>query len=67
MPWTNRIWISLAAWELYPGDLVAKFGRWRQRARSRRDLLWLSEDQLRDIGIDRYAALEEAHKPFWRP
>lgn len=67
MTWTNRIWISLAAWELYSGDLVARIGHWRQRARSRRDLLWLSEDQLRDIGIDRYAALEEARKPFWRP
>ncbi|MCK5275768.1 MAG: DUF1127 domain-containing protein [Alphaproteobacteria bacterium] len=47
-------------------DLTACICLWQQRARSRRELLWLDERQLQDIGIDRQAAVEEAHKPFWR-
>jgi uncharacterized protein YjiS (DUF1127 family) len=47
-------------------DLTACIRLWRQRARSRRELLWLNEHQLQDIGIDRQVAEEEAHKPFWR-
>ena len=47
-------------------DLAASIRLWRHRARSRRQLQWLDQRQLRDIGIDRADALEEAYKPFWR-
>jgi len=40
--------------------------RWLQRYRSRRLLLQLDRGQLKDIGITREEALEEARKPFWR-
>jgi uncharacterized protein YjiS (DUF1127 family) len=40
--------------------------RWRQRARSRRELLALDDHMLRDIGVTRIDAQYEAAKPFWR-
>lgn len=52
-------------WPLFRdvGDCVAL---WQRRWKSRRDLRRLDERLLRDIGVDRRAALEEACKPFWR-
>ena len=38
---------------------------WRSRQRERRDLIKLDDRFLRDIGITRRQALEEAKKPFW--
>lgn len=43
--------------------------RWQQfwrRVRTRRQLLELSDEQLRDIGISRQQARLEAMRPFWR-
>ena len=39
---------------------------WITLARSRRDLATLDDRALRDVGIDRATAAEEASKPFWR-
>jgi uncharacterized protein YjiS (DUF1127 family) len=39
---------------------------WITLARSRRDLAALDDRALRDIGLDRATAAEEASKPFWR-
>ncbi len=39
---------------------------WSVRARQRRHLVELDDRLLRDIGIDRAAAMQEADKPFWR-
>ncbi|MDH5557814.1 MAG: DUF1127 domain-containing protein [Alphaproteobacteria bacterium] len=66
MAWIDRIGIGIPVSGLSLQDLLARIDLWRQRARSRRALMWLSEEQLRDIGIDRLTALEEASKPFWR-
>jgi uncharacterized protein YjiS (DUF1127 family) len=41
-------------------------GRWRDRAGQRRRLMMLDGRMLRDIGMDRATAAEEAAKPFWR-
>ena len=38
---------------------------WRCRHRERRALMALDDRLLRDIGITRAQALEEANKPFW--
>ncbi|KPZ04465.1 hypothetical protein ALQ40_02602 [Pseudomonas syringae] len=51
-------------------DLLSGMGRWalyRHRWLSRRTLLTLTDDQLRDIGLDFRQARVEAMKPFWRP
>jgi uncharacterized protein YjiS (DUF1127 family) len=43
--------------------------RWQQfwrRVRTRKQLLELSDEQLRDIGISREQARLEAMRPFWR-
>ena len=39
---------------------------WYERSRQRRRLARLDDRLLRDIGIDRIAAMEEISKPFWR-
>ena len=38
---------------------------WRSRQQERRDLMKLDDHFLRDIGITRSQAVEEAKKPFW--
>ncbi|QRY80299.1 DUF1127 domain-containing protein [Pseudomonas sp. PDNC002] len=56
-----------------PGSHVAPRGheenRWQQfwrRVRTRKQLLELSDEQLRDIGVSREQAKLEAMRPFWR-
>lgn len=47
----------------------AQESRWQRfwrRVRTRRQLLDLSDDQLRDIGLSREQARREALQPFWR-
>ena len=66
MAWVSRIGKSLPIWGLSLRDLTACIRLWRQRARSRRHLRRLDERLLRDIGVDRLEAQDEARKPFWR-
>jgi uncharacterized protein YjiS (DUF1127 family) len=58
-------------WRFLPVLPVAKtiavtVGVWFTRARTRRALADLDDTILRDIGISRWEAEHEAHKPFWR-
>jgi uncharacterized protein YjiS (DUF1127 family) len=46
---------------------VERLMTWQDRARSRRTLQSLDDRLLRDIGIDRVQAAQEATRPFWRP
>jgi len=39
---------------------------WRQRSYERQALAGLSDQLLRDIGLTRCDAMNEANKPFWR-
>ncbi|MEL6266942.1 MAG: DUF1127 domain-containing protein [Pseudomonadota bacterium] len=39
---------------------------WQQRMRARRRLAEMNDHALRDIGLTRDQAWEEAAKPFWR-
>ena len=41
------------------------FVRWPQRRRQRLQLLELTEERLRDIGIEPHQARQEASRPFW--
>jgi uncharacterized protein YjiS (DUF1127 family) len=45
---------------------LALFYTWRQRSRDRRALALMDERSLRDLGLTRYEAFYEVHKPFWR-
>jgi uncharacterized protein YjiS (DUF1127 family) len=47
-------------------SLLALLDTWRQRSRDRQVLAMMNERELHDLGIKRYDALQEAHKPFWR-
>lgn len=46
--------------------LLATLAGWIERARQRRRLASLPDRLLKDIGISRCDALQEARKPFWR-
>ena len=49
-------------------SFLVLLGRWRgysRRLNSRRQLLRLNDEQLRDIGLTRAQALVEAERPFW--
>lgn len=46
--------------------LLATLDLWYQRRRQRRRLALLDDRLLRDIGLDRATAMEEADKPFWQ-
>lgn len=39
--------------------------RWRQLARERQQLARLSDMALKDLGLSRADALQEAERPFW--
>lgn len=47
-------------------NMIDAIRTWMQRSNERRMLAYLSERQLRDIGLDYYDARVEAAKPFWR-
>ncbi len=46
--------------------LLALIGEWLRRIESRRELASLCDRALRDAGITRVDAINEASKPFWR-
>jgi uncharacterized protein YjiS (DUF1127 family) len=46
-------------------QLKSLFREWRQRARSRAELMRLSDMDYRDIGISRCDAAHESGKAFW--
>lgn len=46
-------------------QLMLHISEWLLRARSRSELMNLSDRTLRDIGVSRYDAEFEASKPFW--
>jgi uncharacterized protein YjiS (DUF1127 family) len=45
---------------------AAAIDTWWRRSREREILMTMSHRDLKDIGITRYDAQYEAHKPFWR-
>jgi uncharacterized protein YjiS (DUF1127 family) len=45
---------------------IKLIGKWRRRARSRRELMTRTDRELRDLGITHHDAAHEAAKPFWR-
>jgi len=45
---------------------LARLRRWQINWRTRRQLAQLDGYQLKDIGVSRGQAQEEAAKPFWR-
>jgi uncharacterized protein YjiS (DUF1127 family) len=45
---------------------VETVAAWHELAGQRRDLMALSDQMLRDIGITRAEAQRESTKPFWR-
>jgi uncharacterized protein YjiS (DUF1127 family) len=45
--------------------LVALLRGWVKRMRERRELAGLSDEQLRDVGLNRHMIKHEVEKPFW--
>jgi uncharacterized protein YjiS (DUF1127 family) len=49
------------------GSVVQTLYLWQDRAAQRAHLAGLEDHILKDMGIDRAVAAQEAAKPFWRP
>jgi uncharacterized protein YjiS (DUF1127 family) len=47
--------------------LLRRIAAWHERAVERRELMTLTDRDLRDIGTTRMEAETEARKPFWEP
>ena len=62
-PWLATAWRSVDAALQHAVDAILT---WRERARTRRQLVMLDDRLLKDIGITRLDAQGEAEKPFWR-
>jgi uncharacterized protein YjiS (DUF1127 family) len=62
-PWLATAWRSLDAALRHAVDVILT---WRERARTRRQLLTFDDRLLKDIGITRLDARSEAEKPFWQ-
>lgn len=45
--------------------LAGRVLRWLQLARERRQLASLSDEALKDIGLNRGAVYQESERPFW--
>ncbi|MBX8513751.1 DUF1127 domain-containing protein [Pseudomonas cichorii] len=45
---------------------MSRWALYRHRWTTRHALLKLTDDELRDIGLDAQQAMAEAMKPFWR-
>ncbi|MDR3421234.1 MAG: DUF1127 domain-containing protein [Xanthobacteraceae bacterium] len=48
-------------------EVRALFIEWRQRARSRSELMMFNERELSDMGLTPMDAFNETSKPFWEP
>jgi uncharacterized protein YjiS (DUF1127 family) len=48
-------------------EIRTLFIEWRQRARSRLELMLLDDRELWDMGRPRVDAHRESNKPFWEP
>ena len=49
-----------------PGQRTGLVETYMERAAQRRQLMFMEDSQLRDIGISRSEAIREAGKPFWK-
>ncbi len=56
---------ALPAPALTPSRLFSRLRKAAALARQRRDLAALDDAMLRDIGVTRSQALDEAARPFW--
>jgi uncharacterized protein YjiS (DUF1127 family) len=56
----------LSSWQTGLTGIIDRVLSWHERARERRQLLRLSDQMLRDIGVGRADVEAEASKPFWR-
>ena len=50
----------------HPPSGLSRWGLFWQRLHTRKALLELTPEQLRDVGLSREQAREEGLKPFWR-
>ena len=57
--------ISLTRLPSLPRLPLPPLRRWARTARERRHLAEMSDHMLRDIGLTRAEALDEAARPFW--
>jgi uncharacterized protein YjiS (DUF1127 family) len=52
--------------QLQRRSIRSTIAEWMRRVQQRRELIMLTDRDLRDIGITRLDAVAEASKPFWQ-
>ena len=65
-PGGTLLYEAIQALETLLRDFRMTLALWQERSRQRRCLREMSPHMLRDIGVDRGEALQEARKPCWR-
>ena len=65
-PLTNVRFATVNALRTFSVVTVDRVLMWIERANGRRDLMKLDNRMLEDIGVSRFDAVKEAHKPFWQ-
>jgi uncharacterized protein YjiS (DUF1127 family) len=66
MSTVEHIGRNLHCMERRGGGFIALIGVWIRRVSDRDALATMGDRSLRDIGLTRYDAYNEARKPFWR-
>jgi uncharacterized protein YjiS (DUF1127 family) len=56
---------SLPHQENWFGGLLQQLKRWRQLARQREELARMSDELLKDIGLNRADVMQESERHFW--
>jgi uncharacterized protein YjiS (DUF1127 family) len=64
--WHGLHWHGLHSLQRSDRGWIALVKMWWRRMEDRRTLATMSDQSLRDIGITRCDAMNEASKPFWR-
>ena len=64
--WHGLHWHGLHSLQRSDRNWIALVKMWWRRMEDRRTLATMSDQSLRDIGITRCDAMNEASKPFWR-
>lgn len=62
---TAGYWPRVPGFNRVLANMAKRLGTMLVKHRSRRILRDLTDDQLRDIGVSRAAAMREAGRPFW--
>lgn len=66
IPHNDRMEVAMRQHKTSIASVMSWIGSTLERHRTRRALLEMGDEQLKDIGISRADAYGEAYRPFWK-